>query len=111
MNETVINEIQIIPIKPHNGLLGFCSFVINSAFFVGDVAIYSRLDGNGYRLVYPLKILANGAKINAFHPINKEATTLIERRVTEAYVNLIEKVKTAKGAAHERHEFEQEEAS
>ncbi len=46
MPETKLSEIEITPIKPRQGLLAFCSFVINEQFYVGDVAIYSRLDGN-----------------------------------------------------------------
>jgi len=65
--EAKLSEIQIIPVKPHNGLLAFVSFVINSSFFVGDAAIYSRLDGQGFRLAYSTKVLVNGLKINCFH--------------------------------------------
>lgn len=95
MNEIVISEIQITPIKPRNGLLAFCSFVINNCFYVGDVAIYSRLDG-GYRLVYPAKVLISGIKVNCFHPLNSEVSSVIEKQVTEAFLELIEKVKKRK---------------
>lgn len=84
-----LSEIQIQPIKPKNGLLAFCSFVINNSFYVGSVAIYSRLDGDGYRLAYPIKALHNGAKINCFHPINHEASDAIEKQVVEAFLQLI----------------------
>jgi stage V sporulation protein G len=92
MTELTLQEINITPIKPRNGLQAFCSFVINNSFYVGDVALYSRLDGS-YRLVYPIKVLANGAKVNCFHPINDDVRSIIETRVTQAYLELIEKVK------------------
>ena len=54
-----LTEIQIVPVKPNNGLVAFVSFVLDDSFFVGDVAIYSRIDQQGYRLVYPAKTLFN----------------------------------------------------
>jgi len=86
-----ISEIEIIPIKPHNGLLAFSSFILNNAFYIGDVAIYSRLNKPGYRLVYPVKALAYGARVNCFHPINKNAAQKIEDEVIKKYSDLISK--------------------
>ena len=97
-----ISEIQILPVKPHNGLLAFCSFVINNSFYVGDIAIYSRLDGSGYRLVYPAKVLSNGVKINCFHPINSDASSVIENQVTNTFLALVEKVKKRNQESAER---------
>jgi DNA-binding cell septation regulator SpoVG len=93
-----LSEIQITPIKPRNGLLAFCSFVINDSFYVGSVAIYSLLNGSGYRLAYPEKILPNGIKIDCFHPINREAAGAIEGPIIAAFEKLIEKG-IAKGSA------------
>jgi len=99
--EITLTEIEIIPVKPHNGLVAFSSFVLNKSFYIGDVAIYSRLSEEGYRLVYPTKILPNGLKINCFYPINREVGLLIEKTVIKAYLSLIEKVMTRKGQGHE----------
>ena len=64
---TNISEIQITPIKPHNGLVAFASIIINQQFYVGDIAIYSSPStDDGFRLVYPCKVLPNGKKINSF---------------------------------------------
>ena len=90
--ELNLSEIQIIPVKPRDGLLGFISFVLNDSFYVADVAIYSRLDQEGYRLVYPMKTLANGAKVNIFHPIKKDVAEKIERQVASAYRELLLRV-------------------
>lgn len=95
--EISLSEIQILPVKPRNGLLAFCSFVINNAFYVGDVAIYSRLDGSGYRLVYPIKVLPNGLKINCFYPINRESALALENQVIQLFLELAEKAKNKKG--------------
>ena len=99
--EITLSEIEIIPVKPHNGLVAFSGFVLNKSFYIGDVAIFSRLDQEGYRLVYPIKVLPNGLKINCFYPINREVGQLIEEAVIKAYLSLIEKVTTRKGQSHE----------
>ena len=106
MNITV-SEIEIIPIKPHNGLLAFTSFILNSAFYIGDVAIYSRLSKPGYRLVYPVKVLANGAKVNCFHPINNAASQIIEDAVVKKYSSLILKSDNNERITHETREAQE----
>lgn len=74
-----ISEINIVPIKPKDGLLGFCSFVIDQSFFIGSVAIYSRLDGS-IRLVYPKK---NG--VQCCYPIKKEIGTALSHAITKKF--------------------------
>jgi len=95
--EIILSETQIIPIKPRNGLLAFVNFVINNSFFVGDIALYSLLNREGYRLSYPIKVLKNGLKVNCFHPINSQVSKSIERQVVTTYLELIEKAKNKKG--------------
>lgn len=91
-----ISEINIVPVKPKDGLVGFASFVVDGNFYVGNVAIFSRLDGEGMRLVYPRK-----GSIDCFHPIKKEVGAFIEEKVTEKFNNLLkrnEKVSTQKNS-------------
>ena len=79
-----ISEINVIPVKPHEGLIGFASFVLDEKYYVGSVAIYTKLDGTGYRLVYPAKKV--GVKnVNIFHPISFEVGKIID----EAVINKI----------------------
>lgn len=81
MDENVqITEIQIIPVKPNNGLIAFASFVLDGKYYVGSVAIYTRLDRSGYRLVYPAKKVGE-RNINTFHPINGSVGQTIESAV------------------------------
>ena len=56
-----ISEVNIILIKPRNGLIGFASLVVNDALYLGSIGIHQKLNGNGYRLTYPTK--KTGAKI------------------------------------------------
>ena len=83
MNEKVkISEIQVIPVKPKEGLIGFSSFVLDEKYYVSSVAIYTRLDGLGYRLVYPTKKVGE-KNINIFHPINSEVGKAIDEAVIQ----------------------------
>ena len=74
-----VTEIQIIPVKPKDGLVGFASFVYNDSFYMGSIGIYTRLEG-GYRLTYPTK-----ANFNLFYPINKDVATEIEKEVIKKF--------------------------
>jgi len=89
VSEIVLSETQIIPVKPRNGLIAFVSFVMNGSFYCSDIALYSRLDGSGYRIVYPDKVLANNTRLQVFHPISKEAAEAVEKPIFQAYEKLM----------------------
>lgn len=84
-----ITELQLIPIKAVNGLVFFASFVINNDFYVGNVAIFTKRDGSGFRCVYPTKKIKNGQQINSFYPINYEVGQQIEEAVTQKAFELL----------------------
>jgi len=75
-----ITEIQITPIKPKDGLVGFASIVLDNNLYLGFIGVYTRLDGSGYRLTYPTKKIGDNS-INIYHPINKETSKAIEQAV------------------------------
>lgn len=85
MNDVTIkiSEVSILPIKPKQGHIGFLSFVLNNQFYVGDVAIYTRPNGD-LRLVYPSKTLPNGKSINVFHPITQLAGQHVLKEAEDA---------------------------
>lgn len=81
MNEEVkISEIEIIPVKPKEGLIGFASFVLDEKYYVSSIAIFTKIDGSGYRLVYPTKKVGE-RNINIFHPINREVGNIIANSI------------------------------
>jgi len=89
MHELLISEIQIIPVKPRDGLVAFVSCVINNSLYIGNIAIYtSPTNPEGYRLVYPMKVLPNGKEINCVHPINKEAGEIISKSIIGKFKEL-----------------------
>jgi len=104
MNEIVVSEIQIIPVKPKNGLVAFASCVINNQLYLGNIAIYSSPSSlDGFRLVYPSRVLNNGKQISITHPINRETGLVIKRQIVEQYLKLMENL--TKGEV--KHEQEQ----
>jgi stage V sporulation protein G len=79
MNE--ITEIQIIPVKPKDGIVAFASFVLNQCLYLSSIAIMTRPTG-GYRLVYPTKKIGL-RDIHIFHPISRNFAQTIEKNVIE----------------------------
>ncbi len=77
------SEIEIVPVKPNNGLVGFASLILNNSLFLGSIGIYTRLDG-GYRLTYPTKKVSN-SNISIFHPITKQMGQEIEKVVCKKF--------------------------
>lgn len=84
-----IQEIQISPIKPNNGLVAFASIVIDKHLYHGSIGIVTRPNG-GYRLVYPTKKVGN-SNINLFYPINKEFASYLEAAILKVYEDVMSK--------------------
>lgn len=85
-----ITEIQIVPIKANNGLVAFASVVLDSQLYLGSIGIHKRLEGSGYRITYPTKLIGN-KNINIYHPINKEASKIIEKAIILKVEKLFDK--------------------
>ncbi len=77
--EYKISEIQIVPVKPNNGLIGFASLVFENSFYLGSIGIYTKLQG-GYRLAYPTRGL-----FNVFYPINHFVADQVEKAVISRF--------------------------
>ena len=80
-----ISEVQVTPIKPIDGLVGFASLVFDNKLYLSSIGIYTRLQG-GYHLAFPTK-----GHINIFHPINKEIATEIEDAVISKFKEVVNK--------------------
>ena len=92
MSEIEISEIQVIPIKPKEGLVAFASCVINDSLYIGSVAVYSSPSAqSGFRLVYPTKILPNSKTISCVHPLNKDVGELISKAIINKFKEIISK--------------------
>lgn len=75
----VVSEVNITPIKPDRGLIGFASVVIDSNIYLTSIVIYTKLDGS-YRLLYPTKNIGNRS-LGLFYPINRQSSKAIEQAV------------------------------
>lgn len=95
--ELKITEVNIIPVKPNDGLIGFVSFVLNDSFYVGSIGVYTKFGGRGFRLVYPTKKYGE-RNIGIFHPINARTSFLIEMAVYDKVMKLFD------GIINENHE-------
>ncbi len=92
MSGLEISEIQVIPVKPKEGLVAFASCIVNKSLYIGNIAIYtSPSTQEGFRLVYPVKILPNGKEIHCVHPINKEAGEVILKEIIKKFREVISK--------------------
>ena len=81
-----LSEIQIIPIRPKDGIVAFASFVLDSWLYCGSIAIMTRPQG-GYRLLYPTKKVAD-RNLPLFHPIRRDIAQQIEQTVIAALENV-----------------------
>ena len=75
-----LSEIQIVPIKPNNGLIAMASIVVENCLYLGSIGIHTKLHDKGFRITYPTKSL-NGKSFNIFHPINKQVALEIEKAI------------------------------
>lgn len=89
-----LSEIQILPIKPREGLVAIGSVVVDGRLYLGSLGIYARRDGEGYRMTYPTKVIG-GRSLNIYHPITREAAKRIEAAV-------LDKAEEVLGSADER---------
>lgn len=85
----MISEIQIMPVKPSNGLVGFASFVLYEAVYCGSVGVFTRLNG-GYRLVYPTRKIL-GKNIDVYYPISQQVGRAIEEAVASKFEEVVSK--------------------
>lgn len=85
-----VTEVHVTPIKPSEGLVAFASCVVEGQLYIGSLGVHRRLDGTGYRIIYPTKRLGD-RQLNYFNPITKEAGLAIEQAVVAKCFELFEK--------------------
>lgn len=82
-----INKILIKKIEPKEGLEGFASCVLDDCLYLGNIAIFSRLNKPGeYRIVFPVKDCSNGKRIDLFYPLTKDFYFLIEKEIVNEFI-------------------------
>lgn len=82
-NDMTISEIQILPVKPKDGLFAYCSFVLDEKYYVGNVQVFTRPQFPGrVRLFYPRK-KRGVSYLDTFHPLHAEIGQMIENAVQQ----------------------------
>lgn len=88
-----ITKIKIKKLPPTNGLIGFCSFVIDGWLYVGNIAIFSRKDQeDSVRLVFPEKKVSDGTPeekvFRLCHPLSSERYFELEQLIKVKFYKL-----------------------
>lgn len=86
-----INNIQIIPVRAKDGLIAFASLTYGG-IQLESIAIYTRLNGSGYRLLYPTKPVS-GRDTSIFYPTNQKTSEAIEFLIIEKAKKLFNKMR------------------
>jgi DNA-binding cell septation regulator SpoVG len=50
-----VTEVDIVFVKPKDGLIAFASVVLDDQLFRSGIAVHSKLVGSDYRLTYPTR--------------------------------------------------------
>ena len=77
-----ITKVQIRKINPKEGLVGFASFIIEDSLYMGNIGIFSRLNKDTFRLIFPEKKV-NDKKIPIFYPLTTEFYYTLEDLVNQ----------------------------
>lgn len=83
-----VTEVEFVPIKPRDGLIGFASCVVDDQFYFGSIGVHTRLDGEGIRITYPARKIGN-TNLPVYHPIKKEVNGAIRKAISEKVKELL----------------------
>ncbi|MCP5507105.1 MAG: septation protein SpoVG family protein [Chlamydiales bacterium] len=75
-----VSQVEIIPIRPKKGLIGFATVEMDDQLLLHSIGIHRKKDGSGYRLTYPTRSGYASDK-SVFHPIAPDLSKEIERCV------------------------------
>lgn len=85
-----VSEVNIVPVKPANGLVAFASCVVDSQLYLGSLGVHQLINGAGYRITYPTKRIGP-RQLNYYHPVTKEAGRLIEQAIVAKCIEIFER--------------------
>jgi len=82
-----VSRIKIKKLIPNKGHIGFVSCVIDDWLYLGNIAIFSRLNSDNIRLVFPEKKIGD-KKISIFYPLTTQAYFELEKAIFESFKNI-----------------------
>ncbi len=75
-----VKKVEIVPIKPQNGLLAFASVEIDDHLYIGSIGIHKRRDGRGFRITFPTRKVG-GHQLTICHPTTPDLSKEIESAI------------------------------
>lgn len=75
-----ITKVELLPIKPQNGLMAFANVEIDNQFYVSSIGVHKRRDGTGYRITYPTRKVGE-QNLTIFHPTEPCLSKAIEQAI------------------------------
>ena len=75
-----VSKIVYKSLIPNKGHIGFVSCVIDDWLYLGNIAIFTRLNSKKIRLVFPNKQVGN-RKIQLFFPLSTDTYYELENKI------------------------------
>ncbi len=76
-----VKKVEIIPIKPQDGLLAFASIEIDDCIYIGSIGVHKRRDGSGFRITFPTRKIGSH-QLSICHPTTPGLSKEIESAIT-----------------------------
>jgi DNA-binding cell septation regulator SpoVG len=87
----IITKIKIRKVTPKDGLVGFASFVLDDSLYLGNIAVFSRLNKDTFRLVFPEKKVKDKA-VSLFHPVTSVFYFQLEEAINNEFKKEVESI-------------------
>lgn len=62
-----IKKVEIVPIRPHEGLVAFADIVLEEGLYLGSIGVHRKLEG-GFRITFPTRKVG-GINVSIYHPL------------------------------------------
>ena len=72
-----VTKIEIVPIHPQMGLIGFATIVLDNVFCISSIGIHKKRNEKGYRITYPTKKVGKH-NLPICHPLQSNFSKEIE---------------------------------
>lgn len=96
-----ISEVCFFPLRPNErGLIGIASCLFDHQLSLNSISVYTKLDGSGFRLLFPSKVLPNGREVNIFYPVNRQVAEIIEEAIAKKIEELTDEARRKNDGIH-----------
>ena len=79
-----ITKVTLKKVVPKEGLVGFASFVLDDCLYIGNIAVFSRLNKDTLRLVFPEKKVGDNV-FSLFHPLTSKFYFELENKINQEF--------------------------